>query len=349
VKRAYSIFGTLSLASLLFGCQSMYYYGQAINGQLNILMKRQPISELLADPDTPENLRQRLEFVLKIRQFAREKLYLPVDDNYRTYVKLNRPFVAWNVYAAPEFSLIPKTWCYPIVGCVTYRGYFSDKAALRYAATLKKRSYDVYVGGVIAYSTLGWFDDPVFSTIMRLSRTESAALVFHELAHQVLYVPDDTAFDESFATAVEQEGLRRWLKSLNDPRTFDDYLLKYRRYRQFIDLVMKCCRRLESLYQSDLPSDQKRAAKEKALGRLQMEYENLKKEWKGASDYDAWFSRPLNNAQLSSVVTYEDFVPAFLELLKKKNGDLKQFYQECQNLAAKPKAERDRILGLTQK
>jgi predicted aminopeptidase len=322
----------------------MYYYGQAINGQLSILMKRQPISELIDDPHTPENLRKRLEFVLEVRRFAREKLYLPVDDHYLTYVKLNRPFVAWNVYAAPEFSLIPKTWCYPIVGCVAYRGYFSDNAALRYAGTLKKRSYDVYVGGVIAYSTLGWFDDPVFSTIMRLGRTDSAALVFHELAHQVLFAPGDTAFNESFATAVEQEGVRRWLMSLNDPRAYDDYRLKYQRYRQFINLIMRCCRRLESLYQSDLREDEKRAAKEKILRRLRMEYENLKKEWKGASDYDGWFSRPLNNAQLGSVLTYEDLMPAFLRLLQKKNGDLKQFYQACQNLAAEPKAERHRFL-----
>jgi predicted aminopeptidase len=328
----------------LSGCQSIYYYAQAVDGQLSILMNRQPISELLTDPDTPEKLKTRLHYLLEVRKFAGNQLSLPIQNNYLSYVNLNRPYVAWNVFAAPEFSLIPRTWCYPVVGCAAYRGYFSEQAARDYANKLKGGNYDVYVGGVTAYSTLGWFDDPVFSTILNLGETESAALVFHELAHQILYVSDDTAFNESFATTVEKEGIRRWLIARNDPQIDDDYKLKYRRQRRFIDLIMDCRRQLDSLYQSELATLEKRNKKEQIIDQLRMQYDTLKKEWPALSGYDTWFSGPLNNAQLISVVTYQDFVPAFEKLLQKKNGNLKQFYQVCQNLAKKKKAERHRGL-----
>ena len=253
MSRTVLIFVTALIAS---GCQSVYYYGQAIDGQLSILMHRVPIVEILDDPRASEKLKKRLSLILKIREFAQSELHLPVKNTYLSYVDLHRPYVVWSVFAAPEFSLTPKTWCYPIVGCVAYRGYFSEQDARRYAGSLKK-NYDVYVGGVTAYSTLGWFDDPVLSTIMHLTETESAALIFHELTHQLLYVPDDTAFNESFATTVEQEGVRRWLEVKRDPDAHDAYLRNFRQHCQFVDLIMKYRRLLESLYQTEAPASAK--------------------------------------------------------------------------------------------
>jgi len=336
---------SLCFVLVLCGCQSVYYYSQAIDGQLNIMMNRQPICELLDDPETSENLKKRLSLVLEIRDFAKNELHLPIENHYLSYVDLKRPYVVWNVFAAPEFSLAPKTWCFPVVGCVAYRGYFSAESAHRYADGLKKRNYDVYVGGAIAYSTLGWFDDPVLSTIGYLSETESAALIFHELAHQILYIPDDTAFNESFATAVEQEGVRRWLITNGDFEAYNLFIVKYQRHRQFVDLIMSSRRQLESLYQSNLQAPEKREKKAVLFNQLKRNYDTLKKKWNGASGYESWFLHSLNNAKLVSVLTYQDYVPAFRNMLQKKDGDLRQFYAECLRLSQKSKTER--YSGLT--
>jgi predicted aminopeptidase len=327
-------------ALVLSGCQSVYYYGQAINGQLSILMDREPIAKILDDPDASEKLKTRLSLILEIREFSHNQLYLPVKQNYLSYVDLKRPYVVWNVFAAPEFSLAPKTWCYPIVGCVAYRGYFSEKNAQKYAGSLQKKNYDIYVGGVTAYSTLGWFDDPVLSTIIRLTETQSAALIFHELAHQLLYVPDDTAFNESFATAIEQEGVRRWLLAGRDPQSYNAYLPNYRQHRQFVDLIMKYRRQFETLYQSNKPESEKRDQKAKLFYQLKQDHDILKQQWNGISRYDYWFNQPLNNAQMVTVLAYQDLVPAFVSLLNQQNGDIKQFYSECQKLAKMPKTVR---------
>lgn len=328
----------------LFGCQSMQYYSQAIDGQLRILIHRQPISKLLADTSTPDDLKNRLAVVLRVRDFAQNELQLPVGNHYLSYVDIERPYVVWNVFAAPEFSLIPKTWCYPVVGCVAYRGYFSEEKAQRYADSLKKENYDVYVGGAIAYSTLGWFDDPVLSTIMYLSETESAALIFHELAHQLLYIPDDTAFNESFATVVEQEGVRRWLITQGDSKRYHEFLGKYQQHRQFVDLIMSYRRQLESLYQSNQSVSEKRGGKAALFNQLKRDRTRLNNECNGTSRYDLWFRQSLNNAKLVSVLTYQDFVPAFRNILLKKDGDVMQFYAECLRLSQRPTDERHRIL-----
>ncbi len=328
------------LALLVSGCQTVYYYGQAINGQLSILAQREPIEELLGDPDIDERLKNRLLFIFEVRKFAQNDLHLPVENNYLSYVDLDRSYVIWSVFAAPEFSLEPKTWCYPIAGCVAYRGYFSEKDAHQYAGRLKRKNFDVYVGGVSAYSTLGWFDDPVLSTMMRMSETESAALIFHELAHKLLYVPGDSAFNESFATAVEQEGIRRWLMVESNTHAHDEYLLKYRRHRQFVELITKYRTRFESVYQSPETESVKREQKSALFDQMIRDHDDLKKQWNGKSRYDSWFRQPLNNAKLVSVFTYQDWVPAFNAILNRKNGDIIQFYKECRRLAEKPMAER---------
>jgi predicted aminopeptidase len=333
------------VATALTGCASIRYYGQLISGQIVILNKRQPIRQLLAQPDTPEKLKQKLMLVLEIRTFAKDKLFLPTKDQYLSFADLERPFAVYNVYATPEFSFSPKTWCYPIIGCAVYRGYFSRENAFDYAGQLKMQGYDVYIGGVVAYSTLGWFDDPVLSTFINLSDIKLAALIFHELSHHLLYVPDDTTFNESFATAVEQESLRRWLMTKDRLKAYGDYMTDYRRRQQFIELVFKYRKKLESLYSQNLPTLKKRHAKAAEFENLKAEYRLLKKQWGGYSGYDGWFNKKMNNAQLLTVSTYNDLVPAFLKLLKSCNDDLKAFYKKCKDLSKEPKNERRAYLG----
>jgi predicted aminopeptidase len=324
----------------LTGCESLRYYSQALSGQMTIIKKRRPIDRLLTDPQTSTNLKDKLGLILEIREFAESELYLPAEKHYLTFVELDRPFVLWTVYAAPEFSLAPKEWCYPVIGCTAYRGYFSKKDADDYAGRLQNEGDDVYVAGVSAYSTLGWFDDPVLSTFIHQNDIELAAIIYHELAHQRLYIEDDTTFNESFATAVEQEGLKRWLEKKNNPNAFSAYQIDYQRHQRFIQLVMKCRGRLDRIYAGDLSTQDKRVAKAQEFDRMREDYGQLKQEWKGYSGYDEWFGRPLNNAQLNTVYTYYDLVPAFLKLLDAGNGDLKLFYNTCEKLAEKSKEER---------
>ncbi len=339
------VIGLLLLVSAASsGCQTLQYYSQAISGQHRILQSRQPIAEITADPNSSEVLRKKLVFILDIRTFAEDELQLPVADNYLTYVDLKRPYVAWNVVAAPEFSMEPKTWCYPFVGCAAYRGYFAKADAERYAAALKKEGYDVYVGGVTAYSTLGWFDDPVLSTFLRRSKASAAALLFHEVAHQVLYAPDDTTFNESFATFVEQEGLRRWQRASGDKAIYKEYLNNYRRQQQFVSLIQEHRQKLEKLYRTDLSPRQKRIRKASIFSDMRNEFNQLKAVQTDLVVYDDWISQPLNNAKVSGVVAYHDFVPAFSVILKDNDSDLNRFYDACRRLARKQKDARHRIL-----
>jgi predicted aminopeptidase len=335
-----AIFSTLPSV----GCQSIHYYNQAVAGQMDILRSRQSISALVEDPGTPDALRQKLLFILSVRAFAENNLRLPVKDQYSSFVALNRPYVVWNVFAAPEFSLTPQTWCFPIAGCVAYRGYFSEQDADRFGNLLKQQGFDVYIGGAMAYSTLGWFADPVLSTFLDLNEPETAALIFHELAHSLLYVSGDTAFNESFATAVEQEGLRRWQAAAGDPAGYEKWLHKYCRRQKFIDLVSKYRRRLEDLYARSLPLNEKRDRKQILFAQMRSEFADLKSESNDLAAYDGWFNRPLNNAQVISVATYYNWLTAFDRILSETGGNLEKFYRQCRRLAKLEPAQRNRML-----
>ncbi|MGD2097430.1 MAG: aminopeptidase [Desulfobacterales bacterium] len=334
----------LVFASIFVQCRSLSYYEQAIDGQMEILQKQQSISELIENPKTPTALREKLVLIQSARTFAEKELLLPVNDHYLSYVELNRPYVVWNVFAAPEFSLAPETWCFPIAGCVNYRGYFKEADARRFGDALAQKGFDVYIGGAIAYSTLGWFDDPVLSTFINLSASDTVALIFHELAHGLLYVPDDTAFNESFATAVEQEGLKRWQLVNNPSQGYTDWQRKRRYRRKFTDLVSKYRTQLGALYASSLPANAKRDQKAAVFNRMYLEFSDLKSNHPEMAVYSAWFNRPLNNAQLISVSTYHDWVPAFSKMLSDSRGDLEKFYEKCRQLAKKAPQERHRIL-----
>jgi predicted aminopeptidase len=343
-RRIWAILWVLFLAAASLQCQSIQYYNQAFDGQMDILRNRRSIAELVDDPNTPATLRQELLFIVSARAFAEKNLRLPVNDHYLSYVELDRPYVVWNVFATPEFSLKPQTWCFPIVGCVTYRGYFSEQDAYRFGDSLKQKGFDVYIGGAIAYSTLGWFDDPVLSTFLNLSEAETAALIFHELAHSVLYVSDDTAFNESFATSVEQEGFRRWQAAVNDPKGYERWFRKHQQRQKFTGLILKYRTRLQNLYESNLPLNAKRNQKAAFFSQMRSEFADLKSDPGDMAAYDYWFKYPLNNARLISVSTYYDWVPAFNKILSETGGDLEKFYQKCRQLAKKEPAERNRIL-----
>jgi predicted aminopeptidase len=323
----------LALSLALVSCETVGYYTQAARGQLAIVTSRQSIAQLLADENLNSHLRMKLEFVSKLRQFARSELMLPVGDNYGSYVDVGREHVVWNVFAAPEFSVSAVNWCYPIAGCVAYRGYFSEAGALDFARATAEKGFDVYTAGVDAYSTLGWFDDSVLSTIITRSEYKLAGLIFHELAHQLVYRVGDTTFNESFASTVEREGLRRWLSLYGDPELLFRADQDRERQNEFVNLITRAQEKLSELYESEVSAEQMRTEKSMLQEGLRDEYASLKATWDGYAGYDSWFSKSLNNAQISTVSTYNDFVPFFNDELNAVAGDLAKFYQRVESLS----------------
>ncbi len=331
---------TILLTLLLAGCGNVSYYLQSVGGQMEIWQREVPVERLLGDPDLSPTLKSRLERALRIRDYASNELGLPDNPSYRSYADLGRPFVVWNVFAATEFSIEPKQWCFAVAGCVKYRGYFAEAEARSHAATLAAEGHDVYVGGVPAYSTIGWFDDPLLNTFIHYPEPELARLLFHELAHQVLYVKDDTVFNESFATVVEQAGVTRWLAKHGNAADRARYL-ELQRYRaDFRALVTQTRSALAELYAGTATPEEKRRRKAELLAALQTQYRERKGDWGGFSGYDRWFSQPLGNAHLASVAIYTQRVPAFEALLKQQGGDLPRFYAAVRELARLPAAER---------
>lgn len=329
----------------LAGCGSVSYYAQSLNGQLELLANREAISTVIDDPDTPAELKQQLELVLQMRQFASNELSLPDNGSYKNYADLNREYVVWNVFAAPEFSLEPVTWCYLVVGCLSYRGYFSEDSADEYAESLRKQGYDVFVGGVTAYSTLGWFDDPVLNTMLQWSDTRIAKVIFHELAHQKLYIRDDTAFNEAFADTVAQEGVCRWLEAHGTANIQDHFHLEEVREAQFVTLVLETRTRLDALYSSERLPIEKRAMKATIFDDMRTDYVKLKSRWNGYDAYDSWFASDLNNAKLAAVATYREYIPAFQTMLEEASENLETFYQRAAALGALSEGERDAKLN----
>lgn len=327
------IFLCLLLPLLLSGCSGLAYYSQAVGGHLEVMHRARSIDALLEDPTTEAKLRRQLEQVRAVREFASRELGLPDNGSYRKYADLGRPFVVWNVSAAPELSLRPQQWCMAVVGCVSYRGFYDRAEAERLAAQLRTQGFDTYVGGVPAYSTLGFMDDPVLNTFLRFGDIEVARLIFHELAHQVAFAEGDSVFNESFATAVEREGLRRWLQRTATPEQLRAQTLQQERHAQFTALTTRYRERLDTLYRSDTPEAAKRTAKAAILDEMRRAYAELKAGWGGDSGYDAWFANDLNNAKLASLAVYTHLVPAFERLLAAEGGDLRRFFQRAATLA----------------
>ncbi len=335
----------LATVTSLAGCSTAGYYWQAARGQFDLMARRVPIRELLADPATPEPLRHQLRLATELREFASARLALPDNQSYRSYADLQRPYVIWNVFAAPRFDTAPDQWCFPVAGCVNYRGYFSEAAARAQAARLAAEGTDVYVGGVPAYSTLGWLNDPVLSSFVRWPELELARLIFHELGHQVAYAAGDTAFNESFATAVEEEGVQRWMEAHPERALQIDWQAAQTHRTQFVALVLNARSDLQGLYFAGLTPDETARDKQARLAQLLQDYAALRARWGGYAGYDHWFRQPVNNAQLASVALYTQGVPAFRALLHSEHDQLPAFYARVRALARMPADARTAALA----
>ena len=328
------------ICALNAGC----YLMQTAQGQLSLMSKREPIGRVIDDPSTPPALRAKLQEVTEIRDFASRDLSLPDNGSYRSYADVGRPYVVWNVVAAPEFSLNPRRWCYPIVGCVAYRGYFHETKARSYAAKLRGEGLDVSVGGVAAYSTLGHFSDPILNTMMGWDDVELASIVFHELTHQLLYARNDSSFNEALATTVEEEGVRRWLLHQGRDQDLARHVQESERYLQVIDLMNHAQGELRGVYTSGAAPAPMREQKRAALAALKDSYARLKQGWGGHGPFETWFNHDINNAHLASIATYYNCVPGFERELAAVGGDLNAFYRRARELAKMDQKQRDAML-----
>jgi predicted aminopeptidase len=333
---------TLALVAFA-GCRQISYYGQAASGQMQIFWRQKSIEKLLADSDTPADLKRRLRVIGEARAFAEKELHLKSKGHYTRYADLERPNVVWNVYAAPRYSIEAKSWWYPIVGSQTYRGYFNGKGATNCAVGLKEDGFDVYVGGVEAYSTLGWFRDPVLNTWIDRDDPRLAALVFHELTHQRLYIAGDTPFNEAFATAVERAGVRLWLAKKGDAEQRAAWDSLQRRRDDFAGLVKGTRAELQDVY-APAGAAPKETGKNRVLKNFQQHLAELQTQWGSTNAYRSWQIYQVNNARLNTVSTYYDLVPGFSALLERHEGDFESFYQEVEALGKKPKGERRKLL-----
>ncbi len=340
MKKILTAASVLFATSMLASCAQLGYYAQAMQGQMSLMSSARPIDEWLADPGVKEDLKQRLKRTQQIRAFAARELGLPDNGSYKSYADLKRPYVMWNVVATPELSMKPVQWCFPIAGCVDYRGYYSKEAAQEFAARQRAQGYDVRVNGVPAYSTLGWFNDPVLSTFIEYPEAEVARMVFHELAHQVAYAPGDSQFNESFATAVEEVGVARWLETQADPALQERYEAWRHRKEDFLALLDRHGRQLEALYAGNSSDADKRERKAQIFAALKQDYEIMKAtRWAGYAGYDRWFSEPMSNAHFALVSTYHELVPAFHGLYAELN-DFRKFYARVKGLAQRSRDER---------
>lgn len=333
-------FAVAAVSVLTSGC----YLVQAAGGQMAVMAKRQPITQVVANPATDAKVRRQLQAVEAIRDYASRELLLPDNGSYRRYADIHRPYVVWNVFAAPEFSLSPRQWCFPIAGCVAYRGYFKERRALRFAQNLRAQGLDVATGGVAAYSTLGHFDDPVLNTMLGWSDVQLASIIFHELTHQLLYVANDSAFNEALATMVEQEGVQRWLQASGRDHDLAVYREQQDRYALVVALLIDARARLSKLYAQSLDPVDMRRRKAQEFTALRARFDALKSHWNGHAPYEAWFVQELNNAHLASVATYYVCVPGFTRELRAADGDLARFYARARELAKLPLADRQRRL-----
>ena len=325
------------------GCSSITYYSQSIAGQTEIWMRQKPIDDLLAEPDLDPQLKNRLELVKAIRQFSITELGLPDNESYLKYADLQRRFVVWTIYATPRYSLTPQTWCYLVVGCLRYKGFFNEKTAMNEVVKLRKQGLDVYMGGVTAYSTLGWFSDPVLNTMFNWSDIELTKVIFHELAHQLLYIKNDTVFNESFAETVAIIGIRKWLEQQNN----EELRIKFEKHRAiqqlFNKLVFKYKGKLQKLYQSDLTETVMEKEKSEIFMALQNEYDQEKINWQSIT-YDSWFENNLNNAKLASVLTYYEYVGDMLAIYEKSARQIDRFFVIMKQLSRCEQSNRIRLI-----
>ena len=340
MKRVLTYLWMILITIPLSGCIDFGYYLQCAKGQMEVSSNSRPIAEIIEDPQTTPETRQKLEKVLLIRNFAVTELGLPDNDSYRYYADIGRPYVVWNVVATTEFSLKPKQWCFPVSGCVSYRGYFKQQDAETLASTLQKENYDVDLYGVQAYSTLGWFDDPVLSTFVTSSDARLAGLLFHELAHQLIYIDGDTSFNEAFAMTVQIEGVRRWFQQTANPEEWQYFLDQQVQTEVFQDYLQTTHQQLSILYSQDLSIEEMRAEKQQLISEAIKQFAQLKKSGRLGHRFDRWMAPGLNNARLAGIATYRELVPGFQAILAQCRGELGCFYEKVRSLSKLSQAER---------
>jgi predicted aminopeptidase len=330
---------------ILSGCETLGYYSQAIVGHWQLNRDRQPLQQALTDERLSPTEQARLALIPQALGFAQHRLGLPTQDQYQSLVFMDRSAVTWNVFAAPPDSLTPKTWCFPIIGCISYRGYFSEEKAQRYASKLSSQGWETYIGGAAAYSTLGWFEDPVLNTFLKRQTPELIGLLFHELAHQQLYIRDDTTFNESFATTVEQAGVTAWYAVHPDPVELAGYQTRFALRSAFLSLALATKQQLEALYTRAPATSEFQQEKTAILANFRSAYEKqVTENWQGQRPYSGWMKGPLNNAQWSTLGAYYDLVPALTHLLNHLQQDFGRFYAVCEALGKLPKSERYHLL-----
>lgn len=324
---------------LLAGCADGYYL-QAVGGHMRLMSQRQDIAAAIAAPETAPEVAARLALVNHLVGYAESRLALPSNGSYASFVEIDRDFVSWNVVAAPELSLVPLEWCFPVAGCVSYRGYFDEADAIEYGNALRAEGYDVYVAGARAYSTLGWFDDPLPSTLLFDPPYALAGTIFHELSHQRVYVAGDATFNESYATAVERIATEMWLAEFGTPELVAEYRRGAERRDQFLALVQGAQGELAELYASGIEDEAMLRAKATIIDELRRDYARLKASWGGFDGLDSWFAEDLNNAKLALVSTYTSRVAAFETLFDQTGRDWAAFHAAAEALAALPREER---------
>ncbi|MCL6414592.1 aminopeptidase [Aestuariirhabdus sp. Z084] len=335
----------ITLGFFLTGCESLSYYWQAGQGQWQIQRESQSVSELIASPDTPTQLRQRLSLSQEILKFAHKTLDLPDNGSYQHYADLERPFVVWNLFASEEFSTDLHRWCYPVAGCLHYRGYFDPEDAKQAAINYQQQGFDTWIGGVRAYSTLGWFKDPLLNTFVFDDELQLAELIFHELAHQKVFAKGDTAFNESLATVIAAEGTRRWAAQHQLIYDSSAVMADINARQNFSNLVQNTREQLSRLYQQALTTKEMRQTKQQLLDTLRHEYQQRRQgEWQSFDRFDQWMTGPLNNAKLGTIASYYQWVPLFEHRLKALGRDLPAFYDQLQTLAKLPEETRQQEL-----
>ena len=334
----------LLLLPLLTGCADLGYYWHSAKGHMAIMDKRVDIDELIASPETDDKLKQRLELVKEIRQFAFERLALPESDSYSSYAQLDQPYALQNLFAAPEFSTRLITWCYPIAGCTSYRGFYEQQRLDDFVEGLKADNNDIHIGRVPAYSTLGWFDDPVLSSFINWSDHRLAGLLFHELTHQKIYIDDDSKFNESLATAVQQVGIRLWLLAHKDEAELDRFNRSLLYRRDVVLLIEEARNQLAELYATEASAEIKRQQKQALFAQLPEQYETVADAHDYRDGFANWFSRDFNNAKLASVSTYNALVPAFVKMIEAHHNDFEAFFGYAEKVGDLEKAQRDLCL-----
>ncbi|RLA13296.1 MAG: aminopeptidase [Gammaproteobacteria bacterium] len=336
----------LILLLLLNACSDLGYYWHTANGHMTLMNNRVDIDVMLEDPELEPKLRERLRLVKEIRDFSVETLSLPESDSYNNYVQLDRPYALKNLFAATEFSTDLHVWCYPIVGCASYRGYYDEDRLAGYVEQLKAQNFDTYIGFVPAYSTLGWFDDPVLSSFIYWPDYRLAGLLFHELTHQRIFIENDTRFNESLASAVQQAGTELWLKSSNRSAQQVEFRRSIEYQREVVGLIEQTRETLTALYQGDQDETIKRVQKQVIFANTRESYVALAQRLNYRGGYESWFAGELNNAKLGSVSAYHEQLPAFLAILKARNYDFSAFFDTVEGISELEKAERDACLTL---